>query len=266
MVLSENNEPFIEKKPSGNGPDSTKDQIPDSSVQGSNPGERLRSIEMAASRKIADTPKMNFIHFFNHIKNFKVKLTPFFQKYRGAFSIAFNIFLLIVILLLGKQVFTLKKMIVGDVMGALYMNLEELDKSVISSQITIEDTVQLDFPLQVNQKTDLVLTDDTVINGARITISTGALTITGAPASIVLPAGTILPVQLNLEIPVDASAPLDLNSSINIPLAETDLHRPLTNMQNIIEPQIISYMDGATSWQDIPACKIFGFFCKWWFK
>jgi hypothetical protein len=157
-------------------------------------------------------------------------------------------------------------MVVGDVLGGLYMNIEELDKANISTDLVIQDNFQLDFPLQVSQETDLILTSDTVINGARISISTGALNIVSAPASIVLPAGTHLPVQVNMSVPVKESVPLNINVPINIPLAETEMNRPFTNILNLIEPHLISYMDDPFIWQEEPVCKVFGFICNWWFK
>jgi len=266
MVLSENNEPFIKNTPSGDLPNPDSEETLDPPAQDSNPGDRLRSIEMAAIPKNSNKFKHESLKILNKLKILKVKFLLFYHKSSTTLSIIFNIILLVVILLLSKQVFSLKKLIVGDVLGGLYMNIEEMDKASISTNLVVQDNIQLDFPLQVNQETDMILTADTVINGARISISTGALNIVSAPASIVLPAGTRLPVQLNMTVPVKASVPLNLNVPLNIPLAETEMHRPFTNIQNVIEPHLISFMDGSSTWQEVPACKVFGFICNWWFK
>jgi len=267
MVLSDNNEPFMKNTPSEDLPDpDNEEETLDSPAQVSNPGERLRSIEMASNQKKSKKFKNEFLRILIKIKIKKDKLLPIYHKFSGTISIIFNIILLVVIVLLSKQVFSLKKLIVGDVLGGLFMNIEEMDKASISTELLVQDNILLDFPLQVNQETDLILTADTVINGARISISTGALNIISAPASIVLPAGTRLPVQFNITVPVNASVPLNLTIPLNIPFVDTELHQPFTNMQNVIEPHLNSLNDELSSWQELPACKVFGFICNWWFK
>ena len=157
-------------------------------------------------------------------------------------------------------------MFIRDVLGGMYLNIGELDQASISTEVTLKDDFLLDFPLQINQETELILTDNTIINGARISISTGSLNILSAPATIVLPAGARLPVQVNMSVPVNESVPVNLNVPVNIPIEETGLHQPLINMQKVIQPILIPFMDGPSTWQDLPACKLFGFVCNWWFK
>jgi hypothetical protein len=69
-----------------------------------------------------------------------------------------------------------------------------------------------------------------------------------------------------MSVPVKESVPLNINVPINIPLAETEMNRPFTNILNLIEPHLISYMDDPFIWQEEPVCKVFGFICNWWFK
>jgi hypothetical protein len=266
MVLSENNEPFMKSSSSGSVPNPGTVENSDSPASVSNPGERLRSIEMASSLKVRKTLDLKFLQRFKDVKIQKEKLLPAFHNVSSTISITVNIILLAVILLLSQQVFALKKMIVGDVLGGLYLNFGEMDKASINTEIVVMDNILVDFPLQINQETEVVLTKDTVINGARVTISTGALNITNAPANIILPAGARLPIQLNMTVPVNASVPISLNVPVDIPLAETELHQPITNLQKVVQPYLYSFMDGPFTWQELPACKVIGFICNWWFK
>ena len=209
---------------------------------------------------------LNFLQMFKKVKIRKEKLLPAFHNVSSTISITVNIILLAVILLLSRQVFALKNMIVGDVLGGLYMNFGEMDKASITTNILVNDNILVDFPLQINQETEVILTEDTFISGASITLSTGGLNIVSAPTNIILPAGSRLPIQLNMTVPVSASVPISLNVPVNIPLAETELHQPFTNLQKVVQPYLFSFMDGPFTWQELPACKVFGFICNWWFK
>jgi len=278
MVLSENNEPYMKSTSSGNVPDQDKEGSPESPpTPGSNPGERLRSIEMASSLDDEKKVDLKFFHRFkqvnlNLLQRFKKlnirkeKLLSTFHRISSTISIIINIILLVVILVLSQQVFSLKKMVVGNVLSGLYLNLGEMDKASINTEIMVTDNIQVDFPLQINQETDVVLTKDTVINGARLTLSTGGLNITSAPTNIILPAGSRLPIQLDMTVPVNATVPISLNVPVNIPLSETELHKPFTNLQEVVKPYLYSFMEGPLTWQEVPACKIIGFICNWWFK
>jgi hypothetical protein len=266
MVLSENNEPFIKSTSSQGTPYPRDEESHESSPHVSNPGERLRSIEMASAIKEKKKINLDFLQGIKKVKVRKEKLLPAFHNVSSSISIIFNIILLAIIILLSQQIFTLKKMIVGDVLGGLYMNFGEMDKASITTQIQVQDNIQVDFPLQINQDTEVVLTKDTLINGARVTLSTGGLNIISAPTNIILPAGSRLPIQLNMTVPVSATVPISLNVPVNIPLAETELHQPFTNLQKVVQPYLFSFMEGPLTWQEIPACKVFGFICKWWFK
>lgn len=266
MVLSENNEPLMKSDPAASAPNPGQADPPTSPDPLSNPGERLRSIEMASSQKKRRRINFDFLQVLKKVKVRKDKLLPAFHNISSAILITVNIILLVVILLLTRQVFALKNMIVRDVMGGLYINFGEMDKATITSAFEVNDNLLIDFPLQINQETEVVLTKDTVINGARITLSTGGLNIVSAPSNITLPAGSRLPIQLTMTVPVSASVPINLNVPINIPLADTELHQPFTNMQEVVQPYLFSFMDGPITWQELPACKVLGFICDWWFK
>ncbi len=228
MVLSDNNEPNMKGTPSDGTPNPDNEETPDAPTSESNPGERLRSIEMASTVNERKKINLDFLKIFKKVKINKENLLLTYRKISSSISIIFNIILLIVVLLLSKQVFSLKRMVVRDVLGGLYLNIGEMDQTNISTEIAVKDDLQLDFPLRINKETELILTADTVINGARISISTGSLNITSAPATIVLPAGSRLPVQLNMTVPVNASVPLDLNVPVNIPLEKTGLHQHIS--------------------------------------
>lgn len=267
MVLSEHNEPLAESTPSAEpaGPNLGELQEPPEKV--ADPGRRLRSIEFAVLRgklkKIHIHPKIS--NFFRNLGIQKEKHFPNFH-FKSFILILTNIILLVIVLLLTREVFALKRMMMGDVLGGLYLNVGKIDQASINTEVQVKDNLKLDFPLVINQSTEVVLTSDTPITGAIISLSTGGLNIDHAPADIILPAGARLPIQLNMTVPVNTEVPVSLLVPVSLPVAGTDLHQPLVDLQNVIKPYLFSYMEDSTSIKDQPFCKVFGFICNWWYQ
>jgi len=123
-----------------------------------------------------------------------------------------------------------------DFLQGLYDNFQLMDEAHIKTDIVVEDTIPVQFDLDLNQQTDVVLSEDVTIYGARVTLSTGGLNIVNAPATVVLPAGTNLPIFLDLIVPVDTTIPVKLNVAVDIPLDETDLHAPFAALKEVVRP------------------------------
>jgi hypothetical protein len=267
MVLSEHNEPLAEKIPSEGPANPIIEETQSQPPKVTDPGRRLRSIELAVLRgkfkKIHIHPKIS--SFFRNLKIKKEKYLPNLHL-KSSILIIVNIILLVVIILLSREVFALKRMMMGDVLSGIYLNVGKIDQASINTEIQVDDNLKLDFPLQINQPTEIVLTADTPISGAIISLSTGGLNIINAPADIVLPAGSKLPIQLNMMVPVNTTIPISLKIPVNLSVAGTAIHQPLVDLQNVIKPYLFTYMEGSTTVQDQPFCKIFGFICRWWYK
>lgn len=155
----------------------------------------------------------------------------------GAYlSILLNGILAIILLILATQLFTLKDLIQNQLLGGLYYSFYLMDQASISANVQVNDTIPVQFDLPLNQNTVVVLTEDTFIENASVTLSTGGLNIVQAPTDITLPAGTRLPVQLNLVVPVNATIPISLNVPVNIPLNQTELHPPFQLLQDVVSP------------------------------
>lgn len=175
----------------------------------------------------------------------------------GAYlSIALNGILLIIILVLGTQLFVLKDLVQNQLVGGLYYSFYLMDEASIDTTIQVQDTIPIGFDLTINQTTVVVLTEDTLIEGARVTLSTGGLNIVQAPTDITLPAGTRLPIQLNLVVPVNTTVPISLNVPVHIPLNQTELHTPFQLLQEVVSPYYDCLSGLPNSWLEI--FKIFG--------
>jgi hypothetical protein len=140
-----------------------------------------------------------------------------------------------------------------------------MDQASIKTTITVSDQIPINFNLPISQDTVVTLTQPTNIN-ARVTLNTGGLSISNAPADIVLPAGTILPVHLELIVPVQQSIPITLNVPVNIPLNQTELHEPFTGLQQVIAPLFWLLKPEWNSCKDTPVLRSFGPVCTLIFK
>ncbi|MFN3492502.1 MAG: hypothetical protein ACK40V_09820, partial [Anaerolineales bacterium] len=89
----------------------------------------------------------------------------------------------------------------NNLLGGLYTNFEKMDSASIQTNVEVNTTIPVQFDLQLNQQTNVVLSQDVTITNALVTVNTGGLNISRANTTIVLPQGTTLPVVLNLVVP-----------------------------------------------------------------
>ncbi|MDX1435344.1 MAG: hypothetical protein R3335_00940 [Anaerolineales bacterium] len=189
------------------------------------------------------------------------KLGPAFWTVAGVFSIGLNIILIIILVILGQELFNLKELVNNQLIGGLYENFVAMDEAVISTTIAVDDTIPVQFELPVSTSTSVVLTQDTLLEEARVDLVTGGLRITDAPTSIILKAGTSLPVNLNIQVPVDTEIPIHLEVPVRIPLKETELHAPFVGLQEVIGPYNDLLGGAPDSWDEALCPEGSGIFC-----
>jgi hypothetical protein len=138
----------------------------------------------------------------------------------------------------------------------LYENFVKMDEAHIRTQIPINTEIPVQFDIQINTQTEVVLSQDTPITQARVTLNTGGLNITNAPANIILPAGTRLPITLILTVPVDKKVPVNLIVPVDIALSNTDLHIPFVGLQTVVLPLYCLLDAQATSSNGVLLCPV----------
>ncbi|HSO26676.1 MAG TPA: hypothetical protein VLS48_01305, partial [Anaerolineales bacterium] len=214
--------------------------------------------------------------------------------YRGRFSEAFwtiasvismliSVVLLIALILVSRELFTLKELVEDQLIGGLYSNFVKMDQANITTLITVEDmikvqdtimvqdTIPVVFDLPLNQETTVVLTSNAKVNGAQVNLN-GAW----VPTDIVLRKGTELNIRLNmtvpvsqtipvnLTVPVDLDVPVKLQVPVDIPLDQTELHEPFTGLQGVLRPYRELLGDLPSSWEETPVCTSrISFMCNW---
>lgn len=191
------------------------------------------------------------------------RFAPAFWTIASTLSLIVNIILMVIILLLLNTVSKLNLQLSDalkyaslpeDTVKGLYENFVKMDNAHIRRNIPVSLEVPVKFDITINTQTEVVLSQDTPISQARVTLTTGGLNITNAPANIVLPAGTRLPINLSLVVPVDKTVPVSLVVQVDIPLNETDLHDPFTGLQTVVQPLYCLLDPKATSSAGILLC------------
>jgi len=184
---------------------------------------------------------------------------PLFWTISSLISLSVNVILVIMLLVL---LINMQRFDVGSVMnlgsaflGGLYANFEKMDRAHITSNIPVSTTIPVKFDLQLNQPTNVVLSQDVTIDNAVVTVKTGGLNITNALTTIVLPRGTTLPIVLNLTVPVETTVPVTLNVPVDIPIDETQLHEPFVGLQDVVHPIYCMLNSGALNLEGQPICK-----------
>lgn len=176
------------------------------------------------------------------------KVKDAFWKFATLFSFLVNFILVLVLLFVVILLFDIKNAIAQPLVGGLYGSFVQMDTSHIVTTIEVNDTLPVQFDLPLNQQTEVVLTRDTLITGASVSIQGGVLIINNAPTTILLRAGTPLPVQLNLVVPVSQTVPVHLLVPVNIALDQTDLHTPFGRLRNLFYPYANALDKLPSSW------------------
>lgn len=194
------------------------------------------------------------------------KLLPAFWTVASVLSFIVNMILIVTLIILGQELFELKRLVGNNVLGGLYDNFVLMDQANIKSTIKVEDTIPVNFSLPISQDTVVVLTEPTYIANVMINLNSGGLSI-NSPANITLPAGTNLPVHLELTVPVDTTIPITLNVPIDIPLDQTELHEPFVGLQNVIGPYNRMLDPSITTASQVPLCQnpMVSWFCNSFF-
>jgi hypothetical protein len=180
----------------------------------------------------------------------------------GVFSLGLNAILIIVLILVGKEIYTLKSLISDQLIHGLHNNFVMMDQAVIAATVPVDDTIPVQFTLPLKTTTSVILSEDTLLQDARVDLATGGLSITNAPTDIVLRAGTALPVNLDILVPVDTTIPVHLDVSVEILLNETDLHTPFVGLQRVVSPYDTLLSAAPDSWKEALCLKSDSGLCR----
>ncbi len=166
-----------------------------------------------------------------------------FQKFAVLFSFVMNLILLLVVLTLGVFFFQIKNAVAKPLLGGLYNGFVAMDQAHITSTIPVNTTIEVNDTIPV--VFDVPLKTDTVVTLVKDTqIPNTTIYLNGAPipVNIILPAGTPLSLNLDLTVPVSQTVPVKLTVpvslavNVDIPLQQTELHRPFASLRDLFAP------------------------------
>ena len=114
---------------------------------------------------IQDDPPKNQKQDFHRAARFfwQGKFGPAFWTITGIFSIIVNIILIVALLIIGQQLFTLNEIVEYGLIDGLHRNFEAMDEATIVTTVQVEDTIPVQFDLAVQTNTTVVLTEPTPI-------------------------------------------------------------------------------------------------------
>jgi len=98
------------------------------------------------------------------------KIWPAFWTVASLLSLSVNILLIVILVLVGKQLFPLKQLLTQQLLGGLYYNFVQMDQAqiktevLVTDRIHVSDSIAVTFDLPLSQDTRVVLTRDTPIN------------------------------------------------------------------------------------------------------
>jgi hypothetical protein len=197
------------------------------------------------------------------------KIQPAFWTVASLLSLAINVILIVVLILVGKEIFLLKSLVSEQLVGGLHQNFVQMDQAHIRTTIPVNDIIQVKdtipvvFDLPLNQSTTVVLTEDAKVKNTTIYLNRQPV-----PLDLILRKGTELDIGLNLTVPVSQTVPVvlnvpvALNIPVDIPLNQTELHEPFVGLQSVVAPYDQLLSKTPSSWEDTPLCSPpFDWFC-----
>lgn len=208
----------------------------------------------------------DYYHRSPHLQKFTYqgKFLPAYWTVAGIFSLLVNIILIAVLISIGHHFFELKALISDGLVNGLSDSLALMDKAHIVTSVPVQTTVQIQknlplvFDLSIKQNTQMVLAQDTSVDG------TTYINLAPVPLNITLPEGTPIRVDFDITVPVSQTIPVNLTVPVSllVPLDlainQTDLHQSIVGLQSAIEPYKGLMGSAFKSPEEISLCN------QWW--
>ncbi len=169
-----------------------------------------------------------------------------FEKFAIFFSFAVTFTVVMALLVVGFAAWralpslrALRDDIACPLIADINSLVDDLNNAVITRTIHIEQTIPVQFSLELDQSLAVELTENVPLNRpTTFTLPGGGGQIRGS-VNLVLPEGQNLPVHMELIVPVDQNLPVVMDVPVSIPLKETDLGPITAKLKSLLSP----YMD-----------------------
>lgn len=174
-----------------------------------------------------------------------------FKNFAIVFSFIMNFVLLVVVVLTVRYALTIKNQIAEPLVDGLHGNFVAMDTATIQATIPVSTNVPVSFPLDLdNTPGTVVISEPTPLTvPATFTFPANGGQIRGTVA-LTLPQGTVLPVDITMTVPVQTEVPIVLDVPASIPLNQTELHDPFSNLRYLFEPYVLLLDDSPDTWAE----------------
>jgi hypothetical protein len=171
------------------------------------------------------------------------KLWSAFKNVAIFLSFGINILLLVFLIVTALYIIPTSKSIAEPLVGDLHQSFVDMGEAHITRTIVVQDTIPVVFDLPVQTETVATLTQPVPMTIPTTFVLPGGGGFINGTVSLELPAGTGLPVEFNTTVPVSETVPIEMAVAVDIPLEETELNEPFSDLQMIIAP-IDSFLSG----------------------
>ncbi len=159
-----------------------------------------------------------------------------FKTFAIIFSFVTNLVLIIVLLVASPLIIPIVNDIAKPIVGGLNESFEDMNAATIRRTIDVSDTIPVVLTVPLSTTTTVVVVDAVELDvPATFTFPDGGGQINGQ-VNLELPVNLQLPVQLDLDVPINEQLPVQLAVEAVIPLNETDLGAPFSQLQGLFSP------------------------------
>ncbi|MGH2536292.1 MAG: hypothetical protein ACRDHL_02740 [Candidatus Promineifilaceae bacterium] len=159
-----------------------------------------------------------------------------FKNFALLFSFAMNLGLLVALILALTHAGPGVRQIATPLVAGLNDSFAAMGEARITRTIAVEDAIPIAFELPVSTQTNATLVQPVPLSvPTTFVFPDGGGQINGT-VFLELPAGTSLPVQLAITVPVSQSVPVNMAVGVDIPLSETELGGPFSDLQQLFAP------------------------------
>jgi len=175
-----------------------------------------------------------------------------FKNFAIVFSFVVNFVLIIVLLLVAPIIIPIVSDVAVPIVGGLNESFIGMGAASITRTIEVSDTMPISFTLPLRESTIVTLTNEVQLGNipTSFVLPGGGGAIYGS-VTLALPAGLALPVELSVDVPVSQTIPVNLDVYVDIPLKETQLDAPFTQLQELFGPIDVLLRDLPSSNEDL---------------
>ncbi len=159
-----------------------------------------------------------------------------FKNFAIVFSFVLNIFFIVLLIAAATMIIPALKEIAEPMVSGMNQSFTKINEAHIVRTVQIEDTIPINFDIPVSTTTEVTIIEPVPMAlPTNFVLPGGGGTINGT-VFFELPTGTVLPIQLDVMVPVRESVPVELSVDVDIPIEETELDDPFSDLRSIFGP------------------------------